>query len=108
MKRMTIKDLQVTEGQLFEGILPGEKLYMGGLSFTEPGEISHADENPEGTHIHDDCELFLIVQGRAVVQVNGVTESIKTGDMILVEPGEDHHIISDEKDPAVVLWCHAG
>ncbi len=108
MKKMTIKDLRVTEGQLFWGILPGEKLYTGGLSFTEPGEISHADENPEGTHVHDDCELFLIVQGRAVIQVNGVGESIKTGDIILVEPGEDHHIISDAEEPAVVLWCHAG
>lgn len=107
MKKMTIKDLTFTEGQLFEGILPGEKLYMGGLSFSRPGEISHADENPEGTHTHDDCELFMIVQGKAVIQVNDVAESVKTGDIVLVDPGEDHHIISDSEDPAVVLWCHA-
>lgn len=107
MKKMTIKDLTFTEGQLFEGMLPGEKLYMGGLSFSGPGEISHADENPEGTHTHDDCELFMIVQGRAIIQVNDVAESVKTGDIVLVDPGEDHHIISDTEDPAVVLWCHA-
>lgn len=107
MKKMTIKDLTFTEGQLFEGILPGEKLYMGGLSFLRPGEISHADENPEGTHIHDDCELFMIVQGKAVIQVNDTAEPVMTGDIVLTDPGEDHHIIADPEDPAVVLWCHA-
>lgn len=107
MKKLTLKDLKPAGGQLFEGVLPGEKLYAGGLSFSKPGEVSHADDNPEGTHIHDDCELFMMVQGKAVVRVNGREEAVKTGDIILVEPGEDHHVISDMEDPAVILWCHA-
>lgn len=107
MKKLTLKDLNPAGGQLFEGVLPGEKLYAGGLSFSQPGEISHAEDNPEGTHTHEDCELFMIVQGKAVVEIDGSRQDVKTGDIILAEPGEDHHVISDMEDPAVILWCHA-
>lgn len=107
MKKLVIADLNPTGGQLFEGILPGEKLYAGGLSFAEPGEISHANDNPEGTHVHEDCELFMIVQGKARVSADGEEETLKTGDIVLIEPGEDHHVISDKDEPPVILWCHA-
>ncbi len=108
MKKLTVKELNPANGHLFDGVLPGDKLYAGGLSFTRPGEVSHADDNPEGTHIHDDCELFMVVQGKAVVWVDDIKEPLKTGDIILVEPGENHHVISDREEPAVILWCHAG
>ena len=49
----------------------------------------------------------MVVQGKAVVQADDKEESLKTGDIVLVEPGEDHHVISDQEDPAVILWCHA-
>lgn len=107
MKKLTLKELNPASGHIFEGVLPGEKLYAGGLSFSQPGEVSHADDNPEGTHTHDDCELFMVVQGKAVIQADDKKESLKTGDIVLVEPGEDHHVISDQEDPAVILWCHA-
>lgn len=107
MKKLTIKDLNPAEGHIFEGILPGEKLYTGGLGFSRPGEVSHAGDNPEGIHVHEDCELFMVVQGKTLVLIDGKEEPLKTGDIVLVEPGEDHHVISDREDPAVILWCHA-
>ncbi|MDQ0877832.1 hypothetical protein QFZ77_006491 [Paenibacillus sp. V4I3] len=29
-------------------------------------------------------------------------------DWLVIEPGEDHHLISSVEDPIVVVWCHAG
>ena len=107
MKKLTLKDLSPKSGHIFEDFLPGEKLYEGGLSFSKPNEISHMDDCENGIHTHSDCELFLIVQGRAVIDVDGEKTTVKTGDIILVEPDEDHHVISDGEDPALVLWCHA-
>jgi len=28
--------------------------------------------------------------------------------VFIVEPGEDHHLISDGEDPCINLWLHAG
>ena len=29
------------------------------------------------------------------------------GDIVLIEPGEEHHLLADEEDPIVNLWLHA-
>ncbi|MCD4825362.1 MAG: cupin domain-containing protein [Phycisphaerae bacterium] len=56
----------------------------------------------------DDCEAFVILQGKAEMELNGKQYPLTTGDIFVVEPGEDHHLISDENDPCVNLWLHAG
>ena len=62
-----------------------------------------------GKHIHDDDrEVFVILQGKAVMQIDGEEHPMVTGDIIVVEPGEDHHLVSDRDDPCVNLWLHAG
>ena len=92
---------------IFEGILPGTSIYSGGLSFMEKDEISHANDKGSPVHVHDDCELFYFFQGKAAVDVDGVRYPAGAGDIFLIEPGEDHHIIADGKEPPIVLWCHA-
>jgi len=42
------------------------------------------------------------------MEINGEKYPLSTGDIIVVEPGEDHHPIIDEDDPSVLLWFHAG
>lgn len=83
--------------------MAGTHIYQGGLSFHTPGERTHA----EGRHVHDDQELFCIVQGRGWIQVEGHREEIRAGDVLLMEPGEDHHIEGDPQHPIINLWFHA-
>ena len=111
MKRYRLHELpDVRDGHLLQSILPGSYLYQGGLAFTRPGERSHTSDGPGGRdyHVHGDCEAFLILQGKGSIEINRTFTPVATGDIIVVEPGEDHHLHSSEDDPIVTLWCHAG
>ena len=73
----------------------------------KPGEISHEKDGGSRIHRHNDCELFCFFQGKAVVEVEGKEYPAEAGDIFLIEPGEDHHIIASEKELPVGIWCHA-
>lgn len=77
---------------------------MGGLSFHGPGVITHDEHRP---HTHEDQECFFILQGEGWVELNGKREPIGVGDVLVIEPGEDHHMISSEHNPLVLIWLHA-
>jgi len=105
MKKYSLFNLKDTGGQHFlAGIMKGARLHHGGLHFYSPGEYSH----PEGRHVHEDSEeVFVCLQGRAKLIVDGVEHEIRMGDIALIEPGEEHHLLADEEDPIVNLWLHA-
>lgn len=104
MRRYNLSELRVKDATHFlEGIVKGKKLVKGGLHFYKPGEQSH----PEGNHVHQDEEVFVNLQGRARLVVDGKDYEFKMGDIVVIEPGEEHYIFADEKDPVVNLWLHA-
>ncbi len=101
----------VRDGHFLSGVLPGRFLCQGGLGFKGPNVRTHTHDGPGGRdyHVHaDDCEAFVMLQGRAMMELNGVMHPMVTGDVFIVEPGEEHHLISDPDDPCVNLWLHAG
>ena len=112
MKRYRLNQLpDVTEGHFLKGIIPGQYLCQGALSYKKPGFRTHSNDGPGGIdrHVHDDdCEVFVIVQGKAVMEVDGERISMVTGDVLVIEPGEDHHLVADAEDPCINLWLHAG
>lgn len=97
-------------GHIFGDLLPGDYLCAGGLAFARPGERSHTNDGPGGIdfHTHEDREAFIIIQGSGVMEVDGKEHLVTTGDIVIIESGEDHHLRSSEDDPIVTLWCHAG
>lgn len=104
MKRYRLADLaDVREGHFLSGIVPGRYLREGQMLFKEPGAYTHP-----GRHVHEDHEVFVILQGRGGIEVEGARHDIGTGDVLVIEPGEDHHLISSEEDPLVNLFLHAG
>ena len=111
MKRYRLKDLSdTTNGHFLKDLVPGEHLCKGGLGFKKRGFRTHGEKNWRGSdrHVHDDSEVFVILQGKARMEVDGVEHPLVTGDVMVIEPGEDHHLISDAEDPCVNLWLHAG
>ncbi len=111
MKIIRLNELSpATDGHFLEGFLPGRYLCGGSMSYKPPGLRTHDHDGPDGIdrHVHDDCEAFVILQGRAVMQIEGTEYPLRTGDVVIIEPGEDHHLISDATDPCVNLWLHAG
>lgn len=111
MKKFRISDLNdVYEGHFLKDVLPGRYICMGGMGYKKRGERTHTNDGPNGKdyHVHDDDrEAFVILQGKAKMEIDGVFYDLTVGDIVIVEPGEDHHLISDENEPCINLWLHA-
>jgi mannose-6-phosphate isomerase-like protein (cupin superfamily) len=105
MKRYTFTDLG-SPGltHVASRLIPGERLSKGGLAFHARNERVHADE---AVHVHDDEEVFCIVQGRGHLEIDGRIEPLAAGDVVVIEPGENHHVVSGPDDPIINLWFHA-
>lgn len=105
MKRTRITQLMLApDGHALQGIMEGRKLYVGGLSFHAPGEVAHDDHRP---HTHEDQECFIILQGEGWIELADRRDPVGVGDVLVIEPGEDHHVTSSEHNPLVLIWLHA-
>ncbi len=105
MRILRLTDLpDVREGHVLAGTVPGRYLTAGGIGFKDPGHVSHP-----GRHVHEDeHEVFVILQGRGEIEVDGRRTPIACGDVVVIDPGEDHHLVSSDADPLVNLYLHAG
>ena len=99
MIKMKIQDIAPEGGQLLPGHLSGKKITGGGVYVFKPGETAHPEE-----HIHDVDEVLIFVQGRGVLPIDGVEYPIETGDVVIVQAGEDHHTRSSAEDTLVAAW----
>ena len=100
MKRMTIDTLNPNGSFLLPEIYGEKRITGGGLTVFKPGETAH----PEPRHVHDVDEVFIFIEGTGVLPIDGTDHPIKTGDVIIVEAGEDHHTRSSVDDPLVAAW----
>ncbi len=55
----------------------------------------------------DHYEVFINVQGRGKLEIEGREYDFNVGDVFLIEPGESHHLTADEEFPVVNLWMGA-
>ena len=100
MKRLTISDLHWNDSHLMPDAFGTRKITGGGLYLFKPGETAH----PEPRHVHNTDEVFVFIQGKGIIPIDGVDYPVKTGDVIIVEAGEDHHTRGSEDDPLVAAW----
>lgn len=100
MKRLRIEDVRGNESRLLPEHLGDAAISHGGVYVFKPGETAH----PEAVHVHDTAEVFIFIQGTGVIPIDGVDYPVKTGDIVIVEAGEDHHTRSSVEDPLVSAW----
>ena len=100
MKFLKIHELEPSTSRLMPEIQGDATIDHGGVYIFEPGETAH----PEARHVHDTDEVFIFVQGRGVIPIDGTDYPVETGDVVVVEAGEDHHTRSSEDDPLVAVW----
>jgi len=98
MRRLSIPDL--TNG--LASAVPGHRAGTGGVALSAGGERSH----PEGRHVHEFPEAFLILDGHGDIEIDGHASPIAAGDVLVVAPGEDHHLVSSVHRPLVIVWLH--
>jgi quercetin dioxygenase-like cupin family protein len=105
LRKLHLRDLADhphSAGPVTAGAVPGFVAERGGVSRYEVGQRTH----PEGYHIHEVPETFLILQGAGVIEIDGAPTPFQTGDVFVVEPGEDHHLVSAGELPLVSMWLH--
>jgi mannose-6-phosphate isomerase-like protein (cupin superfamily) len=104
VKRLRLTDLTDTTGPNFlADHIEGRRISGGGLAIRGPGDCPH----PERPHVHDGQEIFVALQGKARLEVDGEMHEFRMGDIVIIEPGEDHRYWADDEDPLVNLWFHA-
>ena len=100
MRKLTIKENQSDGVYLLPDYLGDASITGGGLYVFKPGETAH----PEPRHVHDVDEVFIFVQGKGVLPIDGIEYPVQAGDVVIVEKGEDHHTRSSIDDPLVAAW----
>lgn len=93
---------QLTLADLMSDVLAGHFVERGGITRYEHGARSH----PEGYHVHEHPEVFVIFQGAGEIEIDGARTPFTAGDVFLVEAGEDHHVISGGDRPLQSAWMH--
>jgi mannose-6-phosphate isomerase-like protein (cupin superfamily) len=103
MRKLSLADLTSrAEGPVLGAAVPGFHIERGGITRYEQGQRSH----PEGHHVHTVPEAFCILQGTGVIEIDGVATPFQAGDVFVVEPGEDHHLICQGDLPLLSAWMH--
>jgi quercetin dioxygenase-like cupin family protein len=103
VRRLRLDDLPTGgPGSVLDRALPDHEADHGGVAVVAPGERSH----PEGRHVHETPEAFLILSGQGTVEIDGAVTGIEAGDVLLIEPGEDHHLIGAPDRGLVTVWLH--
>lgn len=99
MKRFRLDNLSLSGTRLLPQVTGNRTISHGGIYVFKPGEMAHPEP-----HTHEVDEIFIFLQGRGVLPIDGVDYPIETGDVILVEAGEDHHTTSSIDEPLVAAW----
>ncbi len=103
MRKLHVRDLVGTgDGPVVADAVPGFLAERGGVSVYQPGQRTH----PEGYHVHEVPEMFLILQGSGQIEIDGTSTPFQAGDVFLVAAGEDHHLRSEGALPLVSMWLH--
>lgn len=105
MRKLTFADLSAPGPDGPALPVPGCRVERGGFRrYDQPGHRTHDEPGP---HRHAGVEVFCVFQGSGVLEINGAPATgFGAGDVLVIEPGEDHHLISRDSVPLVFTWMH--
>ena len=77
----------------------GKGWFLGPWDSSLPVAVGWADRGVNDPHRHDGMnEVYLVAHGTSVVVVAGREISLVSGDVLVVEAGEDHTFLSSSED----------
>ena len=77
----------------------GKGWCVGPWNSTVPVAVGYAHGGVLEEHAHDQMnELYLVARGSATLTVSGREVRLGTGDVLVVEPGEEHAFLSMSSD----------
>ncbi|HKZ44847.1 MAG TPA: cupin domain-containing protein [Anaerolineales bacterium] len=99
MIKTTIDKLKYSETRILAEYFGSMTLTSGGMKIFKPGEKAH-----DTAHTHNVNEVLIFIQGKGQVPIDGKIHPLKTGDVVIIEPGEDHRTESSVDDPLACAW----
>ncbi len=63
------------------------------------GDLKRGEDWRENEHSHDFCEILFVEGGKGFVTIDGTRREIKSGDIIIYNPGTQHFEESSDSDP---------
>jgi mannose-6-phosphate isomerase-like protein (cupin superfamily) len=78
-----------TGSHLFCGHWNGSPLEIG----LTPAPLKKTPDS-ERLHYHDYHEYYVVLEGRAALEVEGRTVPLRRGTVVMVEPGEKHRVVA--------------
>jgi mannose-6-phosphate isomerase-like protein (cupin superfamily) len=63
---------------------------------------------PDRQQPHEDDEIYLVLDGRGTLEVEGESVALEVGEAIFVEAGADHRFMSYEQLSVLVLFDRRG
>jgi len=99
MIKTTIDRLKYSDSRILAEYFGDLKITEAGVYMFKPDEKAH-----EEAHTHAVNEVLIFLQGKGDVPIDGISYPLKTGDVVVVEPGEDHRTHSSVEDPLVCAW----
>lgn len=98
MKKTTINQLKFSETRILAE-------YFGTMPLTECGVKKFKPEDmPQQSHTHNVNEVLIFLQGKGEVLIDDKIYPVKTGDVVILKPGEAHQTKSSDGDPLVAAW----
>ncbi len=77
----------------------GKGWFVGPWMSAVPVAIGWADRGVNLPHRHDQMnEVYLVARGSSVAVIAGHTLRLTAGDMLVVEPGEEHTFVESSAD----------
>lgn len=96
----TLVDVHAYRGRFFEVLQETERTQTAVMTI-EPGR----DGGPEETHAGD--QVVFVVEGRAVVTVEGIAHEARAGACVLIPAGARHHVRNPGAQPLFFLSVYA-
>lgn len=85
----------------------GKGWYLGPWNSELPISIGYANEGIDEPHLHTTTtEVYVVGLGRATVRIGLQTIELRSGDALVVEPGEPHTFLASSDDYFhIVVHC---
>ncbi len=96
MKKVTIKDVPITEAEMTGGLMTGTQVYR--QSILQTGESSNFNfaivkfsaGSRNKFHKHSGDQILVITEGTGKVATDGETLTVTEGDVVLIPARENH------------------
>ena len=63
---------------------------------------------PDRQQPHEDAEVYVVLDGTGVLEVDGASINLKEGDAVFVEAGAEHRFTAYEQLAVLVIFERAG